>query len=233
MFILMKRDENGAPIGLQVVAENAKVAKIGAEHKFRFAGSGDYHFFETIAFEVTRASSSINAFENALFTIIARGAISFRQEIEDGTPLHYRYGGGFEIATFFALTDRFEKVPYATYFWWNPTDTNEVELKAVFSNSYDDRGNLHMNRYLVDSGGILDKAHYEVSAPFQPPKNGEPSPPDLLEQHIQIHHCVKEGSPDQQIVIRKGTPQSFQANVQGKRFRCVGFECLKKDLLAV
>jgi hypothetical protein len=141
----MITSRSGETINLQVqdylVKEHANSRN--PREKFKFAGSGDFHFFEMIAFHFeSRAGQSPHT--NAVGTVIGRSALSFFKELMSNEPHYFSYGGGFEVITLseYGLT----KLPLSHVIW--AYDHDGIYLVGpIFSQSYNADGVLVLRRF--------------------------------------------------------------------------------------
>jgi hypothetical protein len=112
--------------------------------KFKYAGTGTYHFFDTIGFEVKEPAHHED-WGYALGVVIGRAAMAFHSEIVSDDPHWYRYGGGFEAIV--PTIDGFQKVPL-TFVFWTYDGTELVLVGPLFSQFYDQNGGLAFRRFM-------------------------------------------------------------------------------------
>jgi hypothetical protein len=128
--------------------------------KFKYAGSGRHHFFDTIGFKV-KETSERDDWGYALGVVLGRAAMAFHSEMVSNDPHWYSYGGGFEAMV--PNTDGFQKVPLSFVFW--TYDGKELVLVGpLFSQVYDKSGGLALRRFLpmVPANGLWEQRIFQV-----------------------------------------------------------------------
>jgi len=95
IFYVMNCDDKNCNIGVQDYrtgqTENAPRQKV------KYAGSGTYHFLETIGFNVSEIQGAANSYQKNVIVWLTRASIAFFEELTDHTPHYMMYGGGFEL----------------------------------------------------------------------------------------------------------------------------------------
>jgi hypothetical protein len=152
---------NRDPFQIQVQDWLVKEAIIGPDsphHKFKFAGRGEFHFFETIEFNLL--GPFVDDVGHAVGTVLTRAAMALYDELLTDTAHNFLYGGGFEIVIL-ASVKGFEKLPLTFALWvW---DDNGVELVGpVFTHQYDSNGVLGLRRFLRTTSGKWQQTIYYV-----------------------------------------------------------------------
>jgi hypothetical protein len=126
--------------------------------KFKFEGLGDYHFFDTIGFNLL--SDAGDEIGNAVGAVLSRAAMALYEELLTDNAHNFFYGGGFE-AIVLPSARGFEKLPLTFALWvW---DDNGIELVGpVFVHQYDANGVLGMRRFVRAISGNWQQAIYPI-----------------------------------------------------------------------
>lgn len=177
-------------------------------HKFKFAGSGDFHFFQSIGFSQTSLDTKIDPLADDLLAILGRAAIAFHEEITTETPHNFFYGGGFELLSPDITNKRIEKIPHACAYWGFRGD--EIALTGpVINYQYHDNGVLQIDRLTQKDGAWWHDA-FLVGNFFVAAASVSPLPPKLLVGPI-VHYLIDHS--------REGETLSFVAELGQKTLR--------------
>lgn len=172
--------------------------------KFKYAGSGTYHFFDSIGFNFTKAIGAINEFEMAVSSIVGRLSIALYEEVMSDITHNYYYGGGFELLYFDRNDMRFTKLPMTFVFW--QYDSQSVSLSGpIISQEYDADGFLFLNRVSRNEKGEWGLKRYAVSSIINEGRHEPlfPTPPNLYTQ-ITVHYFTPlESDSDVKMMIKK------------------------------
>ena len=120
---------------------------------YRFAGSGDFHFWEILPTTLTvadeRMIGSAPAELKALGAILGRASMALFQEVISDDTHDFHYGGGFEAVV---PTDQgLQKVPLTFVFW--VYDNEGLHLSGpVLSHTYAQDGVLGLRRFARKQG---------------------------------------------------------------------------------
>ena len=153
-------------------------------HKFKFAGSGDWHYFETIAFEQSGINCAPDQLTADICAIMGRAAIAFHEEVLTETPHNFRYGGGFEVLT---PEKKMVKIPYSCAYWGFKGD--EIQLTGpVISYQYLDSGLLQIDRFTRDTLG-WQHSPFLIGNFFCSAECAKPAPP-VIASGPMIHYLI-------------------------------------------
>ena len=159
-------------------------------HKFKFSGSGDFHFFESIGFSQTSLDTKTDPLSDDLLAILGRAAIAFQEEITTETPHNFFYGGGFELLSPDISNRRMDKIPHACAYWGFRGD--EITLTGpIISYQYHDNGILQIDR-LTQKDGTWWHDPFLVGNIFVTTSNVTPVSPKLIAGPI-VHYLIDYG----------------------------------------
>ncbi len=189
-FIFFGLTDDGFPNAINIFVQDYLTGETILDHqeKFKYAGSGTYHFFDSIGFNFTEAIGPINEFEMAVSSIVGRLAIALYEEVVSDITHNYYYGGGFELLFFNGNERRFAKLPITFVFW--QYDSESVSLAGpIISQEYDTNGFLFLNRVSRNEKGEWGLKRYAVANIINEGRHDPlfPTPPNL-DTLITVHY---------------------------------------------
>ncbi|NQV54805.1 MAG: hypothetical protein HQ503_03015 [Rhodospirillales bacterium] len=207
-FAMQPRAENGET---QIIIQDYLTGEttFGPNHKVKYAGSGTFHFFETLEFDIIGTIGDVNEFETTITTFLSRAAIAFYEELVSDTNHNFYYGGGFEILAPNPIKHRLEKIPFASAFWQADGRDSLRLIGPIFTNQYTVRGDL-----------IISRIHYEEDKPklsqFVVPSlisgnkdtNQDLPTPDF-DPFIVVHYIVEKNSDVIRLAVKKGAEKNI------------------------
>ena len=187
---------------------------IGPNHKFKYAGSGTFHFFDSIAFELRGTSGEINEAETAIGILLSRISVALYEEVISDISHNYFYGGGFEILGFNPNLSRFEKIPLSFVFW-SITDNGIDLCGPILSQSYSGTDVLTIQRLSRDSSGDWRLKPYVISSFLDSEDFTIPElPEDILNTPFTVHFLVPAAQTTSiSLMIKKGQDTGFSINL--------------------
>lgn len=172
--------------------------------KFKYAGSGTFHFLDSIGFKFTGFSGEVNDFEKMTSSLIGRMAVSLYEEITSDIAHNFFYGGGFELLRFDGGREEFVKFPLAFVFW--AYDAHHVELMGpIIALNYETGGYLFVHRLARDESKKWRLTTYPVGN-FLNEGNAVPTctRPDF-DTFFSVHYLVSRDSDNKlRLMIKKG-----------------------------
>lgn len=138
----------------QTAIHNGNLLEASEKLNIRFAGSGRYHFFDSIAVDIEKASIGSDAIEIFWSEIIGRAATSFFSEINNWANYDFSYGGGFEFVV--PTKMGWVKLPYTSSFWL-PTVTGYEPVNAVTNYQYNNDGSVCVSQIIPTKDGITPR----------------------------------------------------------------------------
>jgi hypothetical protein len=156
------------------------------QHKMKFIGSGDFHFFETIGFTMQPSAGEATHYDKAIGAIVGRATIAFTQELNDDVPHYYRYCGGFEIIT---LSETgFRKMPMSVAVW--AYDQGSIQLIGpVYSQTYNERGVLGFRRF-VRTAGVWSQTIFSIGNFLEDAIGAKFDPAAEIETGLSVHYLI-------------------------------------------
>ncbi len=187
---------------------------IGPNHKFKYAGSGTFHFFDSIAYELRGMRGEINEAETAIGILLSRISVALYEEVISDISHNYFYGGGFEILGFNPNLSRFEKIPLSFVFW-SITDNGIDLCGPILSQSYSGTDVLTIQRLSRDSSGDWRLKPYVISSFLDSEDFTIPElPEDILNTPFTVHFLVPAAQTTSiSLMIKKGQDTGFSINL--------------------
>ncbi len=209
IFYAMKINENGLPN--QVIVQDYLAGETifdASDHKVKYAGSGTFHFFETISFDIKGETGSMNEFERCVATFLSRSALAFFNEVVSDDAHNFNYGGGFELLAPNPIEQRFEKLPFASAFW--QVDGKDG-LKLI--------GPILTNQYTENKELIISRIHYKKNEPiltrfvvphmFGVADNDLRMPTPDFDPFWVIHYILGEEKDNIRLILKKGKEKNI------------------------
>ncbi len=160
-FIFYIIDADGDNYRLTVQDYMTSQTEFGIDHKIKYAGSGAFHFLETVSFNLVGTYGRMSSYQETVVTWLSRAAIVFLEEVLSETPHYYRYGGGFEILMPWVPTGKFRKIPYSTFFW-RDTDNGIKPILLFYSMQYNAKNDLVINRFSYSENKMIEIKRFYV-----------------------------------------------------------------------
>jgi hypothetical protein len=182
--------------------------------KFKYAGSGTYHFFDTIGFNLKQGAEH-SEWSNAIGTVLGRAAMAFHSELVSNEPHWYRYGGGFEAMV--PSVCGFQKVPLAFVFW--TFDGKEIALVGpLFSQSYNESGGLALRRFMpvVPTNGQWMQRIFPVRS-FFAESEIDCDPSAQIDAQWSIHYIIDKRRPNAIQFLQRTGPNNTAVSWDGQR----------------
>ena len=191
---------------------------IGPNHKFKYAGSGIFHFFDSIAYELRGMRGEINEAETAIGILLSRISVALYEEVISDISHNYFYGGGFEILGFNPNLSRFEKIPLSFVFW-SITDNGIDLCGPILSQSYSGTDVLTIQRLSRDSSGSWRLKPYVVASFLDSEDITVPEfTNDSLNSPFTVHFLVPAGrNSSVRLIIKKGKDTGFSINLNREK----------------
>jgi hypothetical protein len=187
---------------------------IGPKHKFKYAGSGTFHFFDSIAYELRGMRGEINEFETTFGILLSRISVALYEEVISDINHNYFYGGGFEILGFNPNLNRFEKIPLSFVFW-SVTDDGLDLCGPILSQSYSGIDALTIRRLSHNSSGNWALKTYMVASFLDSADVTTPNFSNTtLDTPFTVHFLVRAAQPNSvSPMIKKGEDTGFSVSL--------------------
>lgn len=190
---------------------------LGEKEKVKYAGTGTFHFFDSIAYQIRGQFGDVNDYERFVASFVSRMAIALYEEIVSDITHNFFYGGGFELLVVNPLEKRFVKVPLTFAFW--RYDAKVVELVGpVLALNYKDGENLSLHRLSRNEKSEWILKSYVVRNLLNEQKSTDKllSPPDF-DTFFSIHYLLPSNPDDNiRLLIKKGVQKSVSINYTPK-----------------
>lgn len=204
-FTNTKRDER---LFVQNYLTGHTILNDGA--KVFYAGSGTFHFLDSIGFNLKGASGNINAFEASVTSFVTRIAIALYEEITSEITHNFYYGGGFELIVFNPEARRFEKTPLTFTFWSHDGDQLEL-IGPIIALNYSDEC-LYTHRIAKDEDHLWNLKSYQVGNLLRQntiSDNTRPKPE--LNTFFVVHYIIYKEDPENvRIMVKKGVEKNIE-----------------------
>lgn len=191
--------------------------------KVRYAGTGTYHFFDSISWTDEwinpehLADSNNESYSGELFFngVFARAALSYFSEWKGWANYDFAYGGAFE----FVRLNRFglEKIPYNILFW-SRSGQEVSPINSITSLSYDKLDRLVIDQFMPPEAHQTYKRTI-VGNFFTRDKKDDQSCEVDLEKPYSMNFVMDEGSSNSQsplVLVRMGTPKDIAVVKRGE-----------------
>ena len=211
IFYAMQRSDSSA--SPQIIVQDYLVGEtvFGAEHKVKYYGSGTFHFFDSIGFDIKGTSGSINEFEMSVATFLTRAAIAFYREIVSEDNHNYYYGGGFELLVPNPIEQRFEKLPFASAFWLADGKDGLKLIGPIFTNQYIDNKDLVISR-INYKGDEAVLTRFVIPHMFSAEKNRAIPDPDF-DPFFVLHYIIDTRDDNIRLILKKGKDKNIQFSI--------------------
>jgi hypothetical protein len=177
--------------------------------KFKFMGSGDFHFFETIGFKLWGAGQ-IEEWQNSIGAVVGRASIALYQEITSDVTHNFLYGGGFEVV--YPSDSGFRKLPLTFIFW--AYDDKGIELVGpVFSHVYDNSGVLGLRRFARGENG-WSQTIFPIGNFLVESSSAQFNPRAELNTPWTVHYLLSRSDPQMVKFIQKVGPGNLAVRVE-------------------
>lgn len=127
------------------------------------AGTGEYHFLDSMSFEEVGRTGAGNIGINLIAKVFSNIALSFLSETQGWANYEFSYGGAFEVLTL--NNDGWKKVSYVLHSWLKE-GTGITPVNPITKASYQDDGCLLIDQFLPNGTELLCR-RFKVDSPLQ------------------------------------------------------------------
>jgi hypothetical protein len=181
--------------------------------KVKYAGSGQYHFLESLQYRMKGYEGAITEFEHWIALLISRIGIALFTEIISDETHNFSYGGGFEIACLDSRK-KMAKLPITFVFWSLKKEGPEL-IGPILAFNYPQRNHLLISRLSQST----DSSEWQLSQfavadilankPIEPPYDL----PDF-DTFFTMHYFIQESDERAiQVMIEKGEGKSVRIDI--------------------
>lgn len=183
---------------------------------FKFAGSGDYHFFETIGFNVKPGNAEATPYLTTISGIIGRGAIAFYHELISDDVHNFYYGGSFEVL--FPDLDGFVKFATTTTVW-SYDDAGVRLIGPIYMQEYNASGALGLRRFVLQPDGEWEQKLFVVRN-FVDDSNSSFSGDNCPQTIWGVHYFIQKNPPhEMQMLQLTGSDPGFRTWLENGKLR--------------
>ena len=183
------------------------------DHKVKYAGSGTFHFFDTIGWKNKGHTGSMNEVEICVATVLTRAAIAFYSKIVSEDNHNYLYGGGFELLTLNPTTGQsFEKLSFASAFWQAHGKDRLQLIGPIFVNQYKDNNDLVLSRiHFKKNEAILNR--FIIRHMFTADGDDYELPIPDFDPFFVVHYIVSSDKKEVGIILKKGSDKNVRMSL--------------------
>ncbi|MCH7822362.1 MAG: hypothetical protein IIA07_10115 [Proteobacteria bacterium] len=206
IFFLFRPDEEKVEIQDYRTGETI----MGHREKVKYAGSGAFHFFDTIAFDILGTDGQLNETEKVIAVFLSRISIVLFEEITTDITHNFYYGGGFEMIGCNGPAKRFEKIPLS-YVFWTFDDESLNLCGPIFAQNYTDDVRLIITRLAKDEAGAWQARSFLIRNLLHAHTDDRvPARSRNFDTPFCVHYFIpRTSSANFYLMIKKGDEKGF------------------------
>ncbi|WP_297341636.1 hypothetical protein [Pseudophaeobacter sp.] len=169
-------------------SHNCQPRQVNEDLRIKFAGTGAYHFFDSVEIEKLASRGAATGFHDFFASLISRGAISFYSEHQNWGNYTFSYGGSFEYIQ--PRVGHWVKVPYSVVFWKKEGE-KFIPVNPITIHTYKPDGTLVIDQVLPSPEGMQSR-RFLVETIFgdQSPKQSQIALP--LSHGFSVHYIIED-----------------------------------------